>query len=80
MSTCVRFAIEPNTADVRVTVDQTGVSRSIPVIFHTRGQVAEGYNLTSFSLDQSTVRVEGPLDLVQALTGIDTEEFDLSAA
>jgi YbbR domain-containing protein len=70
--------IEPNTVDVRVTVDQTGSSRSVPVTLQTHGQVAEGYNLTAFSLDQSSVTVEGPLDVVQNLTSIDTEELDLT--
>ena len=70
--------IEPGTADVRVTVDQTGFSRSVPVTLRTRGQVAEGYSLASVSLDEGTVTIEGPLEVVQALTSIDTEEFDLT--
>jgi YbbR domain-containing protein len=70
--------IEPNTADVRVNVDQTGVLRSIPVTLRTRGQVAEGYNLTSVSLDQASITVEGPVSVIQALRSIETEEFDLT--
>ena len=73
------LGIEPSTADVRVTVTLTDVSRSVPVTLRTRGKVAEGYNLTSFSLDQNSVTIEGPVQVVQALTSIDTEEFDLTA-
>jgi YbbR domain-containing protein len=71
--------IEPNTADVRVTVDLNNVSRSVPITLGTRGQVADGYNLSSWSFDPSpSVTIEGPVALVQALTSIDTEEFDLT--
>ncbi|HEU0074240.1 MAG TPA: CdaR family protein [Dehalococcoidia bacterium] len=70
--------IQPNTVDVRVTVDQTGALRSIPVTLRTRGQVAEGYNLTSVSLDQASITVEGPVAVIQALRSIETEEFDLT--
>jgi YbbR domain-containing protein len=71
--------IEPNTADVRVTVDLNNVSRSVPISLRTRGQVADGYNLSSWSFDPSpSVTIEGPVALVQALTSIDTEEFDLT--
>jgi len=69
--------IEPNTADVRVTVSQTGVTRAVPIALQTRGHVAEGYNLTSWSAEPGTVTIEGPVDLVQAITVIDTEEVDL---
>jgi YbbR domain-containing protein len=70
--------IEPSTADVRVAVSTTGVQRSVPVRVRTRGHVAEGYNLVSWSIDQSSVTIEGPIQLVQALTSVDTEEFDLT--
>ena len=70
--------IEPGSVDVRVSVTTTGVQRSLPVRLRTRSHVAEGYNLVSWSIDQSSVTIEGPIDLVQALTSIDTEEFDLS--
>jgi YbbR domain-containing protein len=70
--------IEPSTADVRVTVQQTGSSRSVPITVRTRGQVAEGYNLVGVRPDEDTVTIEGPLDVVQALTSIDTQEFDLN--
>jgi YbbR domain-containing protein len=70
--------IEPNTADVRVTVEQTGVSRSVPITLRTRGQVAEGYHLASIRLDSPSVTIEGPTAVVQALASIDTEEFDLT--
>lgn len=70
--------IDPNTVDVRVTVEQTGSLRSVPVNLRTRGQVAEGYNLTSVRLDEASITVEGPLAVVQALRSIDTEEFDLT--
>ncbi len=72
------LAIEPSTADVRVTVTLTDVSRSVPVTLRTRGRVAEGYNLVSFSLDENSVTIEGPVQIVQALTSLDTEEFDLT--
>jgi YbbR domain-containing protein len=48
------------------------------VALRTRGQVAEGYNLTSVRLDQSSITVEGPVSVIQALRSIDTEEFDLT--
>jgi YbbR domain-containing protein len=70
--------IEPNTADVSVTVEQTGSLRSVPVTLRTRGPVAEGYNLTSVRLDENSITVEGPIAVVQALRSIDTEEFDLA--
>ncbi len=70
--------IEPNTADIRVTVSQTGVSRSVPVTLRTRGQVAEGYNLVGFSLDQDAITIQGSVQVVQAISSIDTEEFDLT--
>ena len=72
------LAIEPSTVDVRVTVTLTDVSRSVPVTLRTRGRVAEGYNLVSFSLDENSVTIEGPVQIVQALTSLDTEEFDLT--
>jgi YbbR domain-containing protein len=69
--------IEPNTADVRVTVSQNDVQRSVPITLQTRGHVAEGYNLTAWSTEPATVTIEGPVDLLQAITAIDTEEVDL---
>jgi YbbR domain-containing protein len=60
-------------------VDLNNVSRSVPISLRTRGQVADGYNLSSWSFDPSpSVTIEGPVALVQALTSIDTEEFDLT--
>jgi YbbR domain-containing protein len=69
--------IEPNTADVRVLVSQIGVSRSVPVALKTRGHVAEGYNLVSWTAEPGTVTIEGPVQLVQAISAIETEEVDL---
>jgi YbbR domain-containing protein len=70
--------IDPNTADVRVTVTQVGAFRSVPITLQTRGHVAEGYNLVSSSFDQSSVTIEGSIGVVQALDSIDTEELDLT--
>jgi YbbR domain-containing protein len=69
--------IEPNTADVRITVSQNTVQRSVPIVLQTRGHVAEGYNLTAWSSEPGTVSIEGAVDLVQAIDSIDTEEVDL---
>ena len=71
--------IQPSTADVRVLVSQIGVSRSVPVALQTRGHVAEGYNLVSWTAEPSTVTIEGPVQLVQAIGSIQTEEVDLGS-
>lgn len=72
--------IEPNTVDVKVSVSQTGVSRTVPIALRTRAHVAEGYNLVSWIFEPSAdVTIEGPVNLVQTINSIETEEVDLSS-
>lgn len=69
--------IEPRTADVRVSVTQVDVSRPVTVALRTRGDVAEGYNLVDWSVEPPLITVEGPVQLVQSLTSIRTEQVDI---
>jgi YbbR domain-containing protein len=70
--------IEPASAEVRISVTQVEVSWGVTVSLQTRGSVADGYNLVSATVDPPLITIQGPLEQVQAITFVPTEEIDLT--
>jgi YbbR domain-containing protein len=70
--------IEPSAAEVKVSVNQVEVSWGVTVSLQTRGTVADGYNLTAATVDPPLITIQGPLEQVQAILFVPTEEVDLT--
>ena len=70
--------IEPAAAEVRIAVSQVEVSWPVTVTLTTRGAVADGYNLVGTTVDPPLITIQGPLEQVQAISFVPTEEMDLT--
>jgi len=62
--------------DIPLTLEEK-MTRNISVFPVLRGKVADGYELTSQSLNPSSVMVEGPKSLIDSHIEFDTEPIDL---
>ena len=71
-------AAEPSSADVDVSIVQREATLALTILPSVRGEVAEGYNLLSITSDPLVLPVSGPLDVLQSLQSLTTEEIDLS--
>jgi len=69
--------IRTDPTEVRLSVD-TKVRRNIPLTASIRGQVEQGYNLTSYSLNPTEVSVEGPAGLMSGVSELATDAIDLN--
>lgn len=72
--------IEPQTVDVSIKMRQEILSKEVVVYIPTRGRPKAGYNLTTVRAEPLTVQVSGPLELVNALAAISTQEIDIEGA
>ena len=70
--------LEPSAAEVRISVSHVEVSWGVTVAIQTRGSVADGYNLVGVSTDTPLITIQGPVELLQAITFVPTEEIDLT--
>ncbi len=73
--------IRPETAVVRVSLEQLGNYRDLAVRMRIRGQPAEGYAVTSVDYSPQVVTVFGPSETLQKLPGfVETLEVSLEGA
>ena len=73
--------LEPPTAVITVPVEQQPGYLEVPVVPQTRGQPAEGYRVSSISVDPATVTLRGSPQVLQSLPGyVETEPLDISGA
>jgi YbbR domain-containing protein len=70
--------LEPDTAEVRVTLSQQEVTQAITVAPSVQGTLADGYALAGISPDPPALPVSGPLELLQGLGSISTEPVDIT--
>jgi YbbR domain-containing protein len=70
--------LDPDSAEIRVPLNQLEVSLTIPVAPSVQGNVLDGYNLAGLSSDPPAIQVSGPLDILQGLNTIQTEPIDLA--
>jgi YbbR domain-containing protein len=70
--------VDPATSSIRVPVTQQEVTLALTIVPTFQGVVADGYNLTGLSTDPPAVAVSGPLEILQALSYIQTEPVDVT--
>jgi YbbR domain-containing protein len=70
--------IRPATAKVAIAVRQNILGRTLPLEVDLGGQPAPGYRITGVRVTPTSVRVEGPIDLLQGLDTLRLPRVDLS--
>lgn len=75
-----RVRVEPTSAEIRLTVLQQDSPQVLPVAVQLQGAIADGYNIVGVTVDPPTVEVRGSIELLQGVTGLDTEPVDISGA
>jgi len=70
----LEITVEP--ADILIKLENK-TSRAVEILPSFRGYIAEGYEMTSQTINPSSVIAEGPRSNVQALHEINTAEIDL---
>jgi YbbR domain-containing protein len=73
-----RLRIQPDTAEIRMTVVQQEATLLLPVQVQTIGTLPEGYNIFAVSSEPQLVQVSATLEVLQGISGIQTEPIDLS--
>lgn len=68
--------ITVNPLDVLVDLD-TQTNRTLPLAANIKGNVANGFELVSYSLSPDEITVSGPLRIMEALNEIKTDSIDL---
>jgi hypothetical protein len=76
----VGVTITPNRGKVTYTVRQLNITRSVPVIATTSGQVAPGSRITNVVVEPATISVSGPADRMASLTELRTEAVPVTNA
>ena len=69
---------DPPTVQVNVPVLSTTSTRTVPVLWSLRGNVATGYWISRITTDPIAVQLQGPPDKVAAVDRIDTASIDVS--
>jgi YbbR domain-containing protein len=72
--------VQPEDTTVRVKVTQVLFERQVPVDIRVRGQPKLGYRLTSMTADPVLVKVSGPLDIINSISSIPTDDVDIEGA
>lgn len=70
--------VRPATAKVSVSVRQNIIGRTLPLEVDLGGQPAAGYRITGVRVNPPSVRVEGPIDLLQGLDALRLPRVDVS--
>lgn len=76
----VGVTITPGRGKVTYVVRQLNITKAIPVIPSTSGQVAPGYRIASLVSDPATISVSGPADKMASLTVLRTEPVPVTNA
>ena len=53
------------------------ISKFVPLAAKFQGQVESGYTMTSYSLNPTQIIIDGPAELMSAISELDTEQIDL---
>jgi YbbR domain-containing protein len=73
--------VMPETISAKVSIEQLGNYRDLPVVPRWRGQPADGYSIQDISVDPIVVTVFGPENIVQATKGyVETQEVVINNA
>jgi len=76
-----KVEVEPRIVEVTVPIEQQPGFMDVPVVVDTRGQPAEGYRVSSISVDPSIVTLRGSPNALAKLPGyVKTEPLDLTGA
>ena len=70
----LQISVEPQ--EIIFSLDNK-ISKYVPVTADFRGQVEEGYNLNSFSLNPNRIIIDGPAELMLGISQLYTERIDL---
>jgi YbbR domain-containing protein len=79
-----RLRLEPDTAEIRMTIVQQETTLLLPVQVQTSGTLPDGYNIDAISADPQLVQVSATLGVLQGITSCQgaacvlTEPIDLS--
>jgi YbbR domain-containing protein len=73
-----RLHLQPDTAEIRMTIVQQEATLLLPVQVQTSGALPEGYNIEAVSTDPQLVQVSATLEVLQGIRAITTEPIDLS--
>lgn len=71
----LQISVDP--AEITFSLDHK-TSKFIPLAANITGQVEDGFNMTSFSLNPAQVFVDGPAELMNTISELRTEPIDLS--
>jgi len=69
---------DPPTVQVNVPVLSTTSTRTVPVLWSLKGQVAPGYWISRITTDPVAVQLQGPPDKVAAIDRVETAAIDVS--
>jgi YbbR domain-containing protein len=72
--------VQPADTTVRVKVTQVLFERQVPVDIRVRGQPRLGFRVTSMAADPPLVKVSGPLDIINSISSIPTDDVDIEGA
>ena len=75
-----RVSISPSTAEVSIEIEQQEFTLQLAVTANITGDPAEGYSVAGISIDPRFVTVRGPLEALQSLTSLTTDEISLADA
>lgn len=70
--------VRPATAKVTIAVRQNILGRTLPLEVDLAGQPAAGFRITGVRVTPASVRVEGPIDLLQGLDTLRLPRVDVS--
>jgi YbbR domain-containing protein len=70
--------VNPQNASVNVTVRQDSLARTLPLDVELTGQPAPGYRVTGVRVTPNSVRVEGPIDVLQGIDTLRLPRVDVS--
>lgn len=72
--------VQPRDTTVRIKVTQVLFERQVAVDVRVRGQPRLGVRITSVVADPALVKVSGPLEQINSISSVPTEEIDIEGA
>src|SRR3990170_3857853 len=75
-----RVVLEPATAEVELPIVQRELSLAYVVKPGLRGGPADGFNVSAVRLDPAFAVISGPIEILQSITELVTDEVDISGA
>lgn len=76
----VDLVVTPARTRATVQVEQVVAQRTVPVNPTIEGDPADGYRITSITVDPAVVTVTGPTAVIEGLTKVSAERVDISGA